>query len=728
MKQSPIKYVILWALTQTTFAGVLAQTAISGQITDSEGHGLTGANVYLEGTYDGTSSNGTGFFELVTEETGAQVLCIEFIGFESFKTELSLEGAPIQIPPLKLKEVFNELTAVTISAGTFEAGDKKKSIALSSIDMVTTAGSQGDVFGALKSLPGTTTVGESGKLFVKGGHSRESKTYIDGSLVYVPYSSSSPNTSVRGRFSPFMFSGTMFSTGGYSAEYGQALSSVLALQTNAMPVQDQLNISLLSVGAELGGTKTWEKASLTSTLNYENLTPYMRLFPQNRSWEKEPESLSGNLSFRLKTGKSGLLKLYATVGQTRLSTLEENLNDPGSDYLYKLVNDNYYINGSWTAEIAEDWILTTAASYTYNVDMSGLDSLPFNVQLQGAHAKAMLKYRLNDKIKIMAGTEAFSKKIDLEFPSPELSAGYQTFRNNAVAGFIETELYASASFVTRVGLRAEYSDYLKKASLAPRISAAYKFSEKGQLSLSYGWFFQDPEDDFLLYTPDLDYERADHYTLNYIWNNDRRVWRTELYYKDYKGLVKYEGEGVNNIKSLNNSGYGYAYGLDLFWRDKKTIRDGEYWISYSFIDAQRDYLNYPHEAVPTFASKHNLTMVYKHWFSRLRSMIGGTYRLSSPRRYNNPNSEVFNNERTIPYQSLDVNWSYLHKQNVIFYVSVSNLLGFEQEFGRKYASVPDSEGMYYSAPKLPASKRFFILGCFITLSKKGEINQLDKIN
>jgi hypothetical protein len=166
----------------------------------------------------------------------------------------------------------------------------------------------------------------------------------------------------------------------------------------------------------------------------------------------------------------------------------------------------------------------------------------------------------------------------------------------------------------------------------------------------------------------------------------------------------------------------------LFWRDRKTIRDGEYWVSYSYIQAKRDFHNYPCEAIPDFASKHNLTLVYKHWFSSLRSMLGGTYRLSSPRSYNNPNSAHFNAEKTLPYQSLDVNWSFLLRQHVIFYFSAINVLGFEQQFGNQYASIPNNEGVYNSAPILPGSKRFFILGCFITLSKKGDLNQLDKIN
>ncbi|MDO9615832.1 MAG: TonB-dependent receptor, partial [Bacteroidota bacterium] len=112
-----------------------------------------------------------------------------------------------------------------------------------------------DVYGALQSLPGTTVNGESGRLFVKGGDSEESQTYIDGSLVSVPYNSSAPNLATRGRFNPFMFKGTIFSTGGYSAEYGQALSSVLLLSTNDMSAEDQLDLSFLSVGVEVAGTK-----------------------------------------------------------------------------------------------------------------------------------------------------------------------------------------------------------------------------------------------------------------------------------------------------------------------------------------------------------------------------------------------------------------------------------------------------------------------------------------
>jgi outer membrane cobalamin receptor len=279
-----------------------------------------------------------------------------------------------------------------------------------------------------------------------------------------------------------------------------------------------------------------------------------------------------------------------------------------------------------------------------------------------------------------------------------------------------------------VGLRYEYSDYLKRSSLAPRISTAYKLGQAGQVSLAYGWFFQDPDDEYLMYSPELEFERADHFTLNYLLNRDNRMLRTELYYKNYRNLVRYGWNPIRNMPISTIQGDGYAYGLDLFWRDKQSIRNGEYWISYSYINAQRDYLDFPEQAIPSFSSKHNLSLVYKHWFEGLRSMLGTSYHYSSPRYYNNPNDVEFNAERTKPYHSLNMNWSLLLKQHVILYFTVSNILGYEQEFGRSYAAMPGPDGSYYSKAILPEAKRWFLVGCFITLSKDKSINQLDKIN
>src|SRR4030095_3912269 len=148
------------------------------------------------------------------------------------------------------KEEPNELTAVTITAGTFEASDRKRAAAvLDPIDIVTTAGANADVTQALKTLPGAQQVGETEGLFVRGGTAAETKIFIDGTLVNRFFYSSAPNIAGYGRFNPFIFKGTVFSTGGYSALYGEELSTAVILESIDLPERTSatLGVSVLSL-------------------------------------------------------------------------------------------------------------------------------------------------------------------------------------------------------------------------------------------------------------------------------------------------------------------------------------------------------------------------------------------------------------------------------------------------------------------------------------------------
>ena len=686
---------------------------------------MPGAKAYLLGTYDGTSSGENGEFRFKTNKNGQQTLLVEFIGYESFSQAVELKGDTIRLN-VKLKEAFNQLNAVTITAGTFEAGDKKQAVTITPIDMLTTAGAVGDVFGALQSLPGTTVNGESGRLFVKGGDSEESQTYIDGSLVSVPYNSSAPNLATRGRFSPWMFKGTIFSTGGYSAEYGQALSSVLVLTTNDMPAEDQLDLSFLTVGLEVAGTKLWKNGAITGTLSYNNLAPYMSLAPQNYDWGKYPESATGAVSVRQKTSKTGMFKFYSSFDNGSFTLSQENLDAVGKPVDYHLKNGNQFMNASWNDKLGEKWSVSTAASFTNNTDDIQFDQTTVAKQIQGTHLKSVFSYPFSEKFILKMGGELFSKKFTQNLQLPGETHD-NSFNNHIFSGFTEAQIYASTKFVTRVGGRVEYSDYLNSFTVSPRLSAAYKITDKSQFSAAYGWFYQNPVDDYLLYTDLLKPERADHYTFSFQSSANSRTIRVELYYKDYKDLVKLTGGEFYLPTSYNNSGSGYAKGLDLFWRDKKSIKYGDYWISYSYVDTKRDYRNFPEEAIPTFASKHNLSVVYKHWFGNLRSMAGANFRYSSPRVYNDPNSSIFNGEKMLAYRSLDLSWSFLYRQHIIIYGAVTNVLDFKNEFGQRFSNNPDVNGRYPGAAIQPGSNQFYVLGCFITLTRKGNANQLDKI-
>ena len=462
---------------------IFGQTKISGTIKDKK-ETLVGANVYIEGTYDGVSSDIDGNFSFVSSETDTQTLKIEFMGYKPFKKIVFLNGKDIFLNVI-LKEEFNELNAVTITAGAFEASDKKKSVALNSIDQVTVAGALGDVTGALQTLPGTTTVGESGKLFVRGGSSDESSTYIDGTRVFKPYTSTAPNLSTRGRFNPFMFQGTVFSTGGYSAEYGQALSSVLLLETNDLQAKDQIDFSVMSIGADVSGTKKWKTGAVTANIAYTDLTPYMFLFKQKDIWQTPPKSIATSVNLRQKTGETGMFKFYSTYNNSFFNVLQENINDTLNDNNYSLTNDNIYTNASWKAMINEKTKVKLGSSFTFDKEKILVNGNRINKILRGEHLKARFSNKINARVKLLYGIEYLNKFYSQEFISKQDSF-FNKFENNSYAAHLETEFYTSNKLVFRLGLRGEYSSHLNKFNIAPRFSMAYKFSKTSQLSLAYG--------------------------------------------------------------------------------------------------------------------------------------------------------------------------------------------------------------------------------------------------
>ncbi|MBO6630405.1 MAG: carboxypeptidase-like regulatory domain-containing protein, partial [Psychroserpens sp.] len=249
--------------------GLLAQTTISGKVTDNKNQPIPGANVYLDGTYDGDTTDTKGNFSFTTEESGTQVLTISYLSYET-KT-IAGDVSILNNLEIKLREDVETLDGVVITAGTFEANDNSKVSVLNSLDVVTTASALGDFVGALQTLPGTSTVSEDGRLFVRGGDAEETQIFIDGIRVFTPFTPTTNNIPTRGRYSPFLFDGITFSTGGYSAEYGNALSSVLLLNTINEPDQEKTDIGIMSVGGSLGRTEKWKNSSLSVNASYINL-------------------------------------------------------------------------------------------------------------------------------------------------------------------------------------------------------------------------------------------------------------------------------------------------------------------------------------------------------------------------------------------------------------------------------------------------------------------------
>lgn len=712
-------FLILFFVSLFTFG----QATISGVVKDEKGEAIPGANVSVEGTYDGASTELDGHFRFITAETGEQVLSITFVGYKSFTQTIQLNGQDIELQVV-LKEAINQLDAVVISAGSFTAGEEKRRTILKAVDIATTAGATADIAGALNTLPGTQKVGESGRLFVRGGDGSETRTFIDGMMVLNAYGAAAPNTPSRGRFMPFMFKGTSFSTGGYSAEYGQALSSALVLDSKDKADINQTDIGLLSVGGDVAHTQVWDRSSVSGKVQYTNIRPYFGLINQEVDWIKPPVALEGSGAFRQQVGDHGIVKLYGNFNRSDFSLYQHDILNPVQVKAFEYKNNYGYGNASFLQSIGNRWTARGGFSYNYNEDDVVLDGGPMGQIEKGTHTKFVFENSVSDQVELRFGAE----HINISYEASRLdSLSIQQvlkFNNPITAAFMEAEAYASKQFVARAGIRSEYNGLEEKISIDPRVSVAYKPFEQGQFSLAYGRFRQTPQNQYLRVNNKLAEEVAEHYILNYQVINNNRTFRTEVYYKKYLKLVKF----VNgNPGQLTNSGTGYARGFELFWRDSESVKNLDYWVSYSYLDTERDYLNFPVTSTPTFASRHNFSVVGKRFVSAIKSQIGITYSYSSPRVYNNPNEEIFNGGRTPAYQDLSFNVAYLPKPFLIIYVSATNLLGHDNIFGYEFSETPDSNGTYVSRAIRQPAPRFLFLGVFFTISKNKSINQLPNL-
>lgn len=699
---------------------MFGQVTLSGIVTDVKGEPVPGANVLLLNTYDGTTSGAEGKFSFTASEKGIQTLVVKFIGYKEYRQQVDLGKSHLGLSII-LKEEVNQLEAVTITAGAFAASDESRRTIFRALDIATTAGATADIAGALNTLPGTQKVGESGRLFVRGGDGNEARTFIDGMLVLDAYGPAAPNTPSRGRFLPFMFKGTSFSTGGYSAEYGQALSSALVLDSKDEEQSSRTDFGLLSVGADVAHTQAWKNASWAGKIGYTNIRPYFGLINQEIDWEKAPVSVEGSSAYRQRVGKNGMFKVYGNFNHSNFSLHHHDIDDYDVTTLIDITNNFRYINGSYKTSLNEKWSLRSGLSYTLTQNDLQQGDIRLNEFDEGTHAKVVFDGSISDKVEIRTGAEVINRDYRA---AVDTSAFVPGFHEVISAAFVEADLYASNKFVTRVGGRVEHNNLLNQFSLDPRISLAYKTGKSGQVSFAYGKFRQSPKNEWLRWDNELEAEKADHYILNYQLIENNRTFRVEGYYKTYSDLIKFENA---NPFVLTNQGSGYARGLELFYRDNKTIRNADYWISYSFLDTERDYLNTPYSVTPTFASAHNFSMVYKHFVSSLKTQFGATYSFTSGRPYNNPNEDRFNNGRTKSYQDLSVNISYLPKPNLIVYFSCTNLLGRDNIFGYEYSTTQNSEGFYNSRAIRQPAPRFVFLGIFLTLSKDKSINQLPSL-
>ena len=702
-----------------------AQTIVSGTVSDGK-NTLTGANVFIIGTIDGCLTDSLGRFSFSTSMTGTVTLRATFIGFDDYT--LTADASKLSNLTIRMNERSTTINEVVVTASTFSFGKSDNFKTMDALDVVMAGNSCGDIVAAMQTLPGTQKVGENGKLYVRGGESDECQTFVNGMHVLVPYSTNTENSAVRGRFSPFLFKGINFSLGGYGGEYGQALSSVLPMETADAATSDKFGVSASLVDWNIGGTKAFESSSLSFNAALTSMALCNRLFTERFDFSRPYRKLSGEAQYKKEFKTTGVLKTYFGYD---LTSVGQNIDNRS----LSLKEHNIYANVTYKANVGRGYTLFTgiANSSVFNdIDDAQIVGDHYHNFRNEVHLKAELRKVCSDVLKLSAGLEDYIRNSTLKYEtSPqgfppygggrgERLAAYQLNYNILAAHvdaqwriiprvFLNTsaraELLAPSNSPSRGESQSASEIPLEGGSrgarwlLMPRATLSYIPNKHLQFSLVAGRYSQTPADDYLAQSHiTLGQSTADHAILSIQCKSKTTLLRIEPYWKEYRHLpllVNSSPRGGWEGVDWEGVGYGTSRGLDLYVEDHSLFKNLSTTCSYSFNDSRRLYLDYTELQTPDYISRHNLRLTAKYAIGKI--IIGLAESYASGRQ--------FPAGKTPHYNSVDVNLTWLLSPKVIVYTSLNNV------FGRTNIFRYDASG----SPVTASRDRFLYIGIFVSL-------------
>ena len=687
-------------LAGQTFAQ--SKAFVQGQVVDETGQPVAFANVQIIDTTDGAITGRDGRFAFSTRHLGSRDLHATFIGFEPARQTLHLTAGDTTLVRLVLRHSLIELGETVVTVSTYTTGEDE-TVTLSPLDVLTTPGASADIFLAVKTFPGVATVHDGAGLFVRGGDVSETVVLLDQATVVHPYRYESPTGGVFGTIPSFMVQGTVFSTGGFSARYGNALSAVLSMESLNMPVQRSyrlgLGLAAGSVGLDLPLID--DKLGLRFTGNRSFTDLMFRVNGHRDEFTITPRGHDGNLNLVYKYSPTGRLKLFSFNAGDRIGV---RVAEPSFDGQYRDRTDNYLHNVQWT-DVWADWFIQTSASLNRhtarrqlgNLDLTSRD-LTGKIRTDweralGAFGLLRLGTEMEHADNQFEGSIPQDDVLDPEAETFELDTSYSARRTGA---YFEVDFKPGRRIVANVGMRTDHHSLSDDFVLDPRLSARYQFSANTNARLAWGIYHQFPAP--FEYNPtsgnlNLGPQRAQHWVGGLHHERDQFLVRLEAYYKPYRNLVL-DHPDLN----LANAGKGRASGVDLFFKYSAFLNTRfSGWMAYSLLRSRRLQVRHlgfemlREEAPSPFDITHNLTLVTKGQI--VRTLSGGlTLRYATGRpitpivdavsvadkSYYLPVEGPVGSERLPSFQQIDGQLSYVHffgaGHQAVFYLAVNNLL------------------------------------------------------
>lgn len=701
----------------TLFLGAVhaQKITISGTVVNERNKPIENVNVYLEESFDGALTDAKGYFTFTVNDTVVKDV-LKLMHPQYGSMDVSIDTKENYANSFVMSGQDDLLGEIVVIAKSKNKRERAESIGLNAMDVVSTAGSPGNIIGVLSTMPGAQTNGEDGRLLIRGGKADESGIYVNGIKVFQPYTASVGNVPVRSKFNPFLFKGMSFSAGGYSAEFGDALSGVLQLDTSDDIDPSRKDISISTVGASFGQTHQWGKNSLSYSLNYLNLGAYTALVKQKYNSKKPFNTASAEVVYKREV-KDGGYKLYTAVDFTSIK-YEQEIEPSNRVDTLAFKSNNVYMNSLYFKKLSPYMRLDVGTGLGYSDYKGDSNEKHIGRKNWDLNQKVKLSYQWNSKWQSFIGADVQVAQLDLTRSIGKYSTSKETDATR-FALFFENNWNIGSGLSFRAGIRVNKYSAISDWTIEPRTMLTYQMDTKQQVSFSYGVFNQALNLEQAISLKQEDWMQADHYIFNYTYEFKKRMLRAEVFYKDYSKLLL---TPMGKPSQYSQLGEGYAKGFDVFWKDSNTFKNFNYWITYTYIDSKRKEMYWDEWVQPSYVAKHNFSVVTKYWIEQWKSQVSMTYNFTTPRHFYNIDTTDKVMYKSSQIHNVSMSWAYLLSAQKILYASVDNLLGRNPVYAYQFTQQGGQPDVVN-----PTAKRFVYIGFMWTISSNKKSNQLDNL-
>lgn len=698
------KYILTIFFCFVSFICYSQSGTIKGFVYDkSNGEPILFANVLLENTILGASTDDNGYFVINKVKQGNYTLKVQCLGFKDTVFSVSVRSSSSINLKIELRPMAQQLETVEVlgnkEVSRIESQVSVKKITASDIYKVPSIGGQADIAQYIQVLPGVISSGDQGgQLYIRGGSAIQNKVLLDGMVVYNPFHS-------IGIFSVFetdIIRKADVYTGGFNAQYGGRLSSVIDISTkdgNKKHTSGKLSLSTFGASATIEGPIIKDIEERSYALSY--------LLNVKKSYlSSTSESLYSYVDNEL---PYDFFDIYGKM--TLVSKEGSKLNVFGFNFTDDVKGYRNVADFNWkNLGLGANFILLPPGSSSlvegtiaYSMYEMNMDATTFEGKQNskiGSFSGMLTSTSFYDKNQLRYGLEMIANKTTSMFSS---MTEEQVDNSTDIGAFISFKGFLG-KLLYEPSVRLSYYVSLDEMLLEPKLSLKYNLTDKFRFKAAGGMYSQsfiDTKSDrdivnlftgFLTAGPDLYggvvstfrgeeinhyVEKSNHIIFGVEWDIVRHLTlNAEVYYKTMSNLISVNRDKLYDNTALNSNlpeyltktfaiEEGRAYGGDV----SLLYSDGRFYLwaiySYGKVERENEFMTYS----PHYDRRHNINVLVSYQFGMDRS-----FELSARWNYGSgfPFTGTQGFVEYLPISSLDFDYTTANGQLQTIYGSLNS--------------------------------------------------------